>query len=871
MPLTGSDKALMYALGGVARGGATRGGYTDSRVYIAIAGVHYGTARAVDAQKALYEDGAGLSITEALNQAPNTASLMVEGFTPTVGQECIITLGSKNNRERRFAGTIREIGQDSTTHTARYALSLIDWHWRLDEQLVSGYFTGSATAIAQTLMATYAPSGYTALHVEAGLPTVEGGITFTLQKLSTCLDRLAKRIGGYWFIDYHKDLNFFVTGSEAIQGPNPSDLVAGNTLLQGKISIARNIGQIVTRVLFEGRGVTAITSIPAGSTTLPLLTVADFASGGGSFKSGPQICTYTGILEGGNGTLVGPGVSPSSPPTLALRAGAGVETGAHNYAVTFTTGSGESLPSPIATITIGPRSAPSSAPTAGTPASGSGPDSGAHYYGVTFTDALGETTVSPLSNTITTSTLSAPSAAPTVEADTYTGGVTAGAHDWAYTWVTADGETTPSPVASLTVVAGTSLVYVNGIAIGPAGVTERRLYRTEAGGAQLKLLTTIHDNTSTGFNDTTPDASLATNVPAANTAYVQRVTLSGIPIGGTGITGRKIYRTAAGGSQLKLAGTLSNNSATSWVDSVTDAGLGANVPTSNTSGGNQADITNIPIGGTGVTGRKVYRTVAGGSQLKLRGTIGNNTDTSLIDDIADASLGANVPTSDTSGLSQPDGQVAAGATSILVAGAAAFSTGGGWAIIGNGEQAVKYTGITTQTLTGIPASGVGAITATIAYNSTITAAPCLTGIPASGTGAIAVGITKGDSVNVLVQVDDEDAQATLAALIGGDGVREEHVPDRRLSITESTTRAEAILALKSGIEVTAEWTTRDPNTRAGRLVTVDLGSPTNTTAELRIQQVTTSRCHPGLMPTTRATASNLRYSFEDLINGETEA
>ena len=38
MGLSGNQKAIMYALGGVARGGATRGGYHSSLPFISIGG-----------------------------------------------------------------------------------------------------------------------------------------------------------------------------------------------------------------------------------------------------------------------------------------------------------------------------------------------------------------------------------------------------------------------------------------------------------------------------------------------------------------------------------------------------------------------------------------------------------------------------------------------------------------------------------------------------------------------------------------------------------------------------------------------------------------------------------------------------------------
>lgn len=61
-------------------------------------------------------------------------------------------------------------------------------------------------------------------------------------------------------------------------------------------------------------------------------------------------------------------------------------------------------------------------------------------------------------------------------------------------------------------------------------------------------------------------------------------------------------------------------------------------------------LSNIPLGPSGTTARKVYRTVAAGSAYKLQSTIANNTATTLTDNTADASLGAAPPTLDTSNL-----------------------------------------------------------------------------------------------------------------------------------------------------------------------------------------------------------------------------
>lgn len=61
----------------------------------------------------------------------------------------------------------------------------------------------------------------------------------------------------------------------------------------------------------------------------------------------------------------------------------------------------------------------------------------------------------------------------------------------------------------------------------------------------------------------------------------------------------------------------------------------------------QVALTGIAVGGAAVTSRKIYRTIAGGTTYLLLATIGNNTATTYTDNIADASLGVQAPTTNT--------------------------------------------------------------------------------------------------------------------------------------------------------------------------------------------------------------------------------
>jgi hypothetical protein len=137
------------------------------------------------------------------------------------------------------------------------------------------------------------------------------------------------------------------------------------------------------------------------------------------------------------------------------------------------------------------------------------------------------------------------------------------------------------------------------------------------------------------------------------------VNLTNIPIGPTGVVARKIYRTFAGfeepttGATAALAGAgagnLDNDKYTYRVTFVNANGETLGSPVSNeitvvdNSVDGQISLTAIPIGPTGTTSRKIYRTEGGGSVYKLQSTIGDNTTTTATDNIADGSLGAEIP------------------------------------------------------------------------------------------------------------------------------------------------------------------------------------------------------------------------------------
>ena len=75
--------------------------------------------------------------------------------------------------------------------------------------------------------------------------------------------------------------------------------------------------------------------------------------------------------------------------------------------------------------------------------------------------------------------------------------------------------------------------------------------------------------------------------------------------------------------------------------------ISSSVTVANKTTNGKIAITSIPLGGALVTGRKLYRTAANGTSYFLLATIADNTTTTYTDNTADASLGAEAPSINT--------------------------------------------------------------------------------------------------------------------------------------------------------------------------------------------------------------------------------
>lgn len=847
-----------------------------------------------------------LRIDDVLNDAPNTASLTVV-VTPRVGPPetapfarhafdpgafatadnpgpilspppiapgapIQIYSGAPAPAAQIFGGQIVTRDQyaalDVPRHV-RFDLMCTDYTRALNRRkVVRAYGQQSATAIVLDLVATYAP-WITTAHVVAGLATVDGGITFTFEDPSRALSRVAEKIGAYWYVDYQSDLHFFVA---AEPGDEPDPLVLGADFADFRLSA--DLTQVRTRVLVEGDGGTAVATLSAGDAVTPISQTLPFNVAGGLAKIGPNRVAYTGIHAGGakaNTVGIGSGgtapPNPPGPPTAQVASASqpGELSGAYQYAVTLELADG-------ARSALGAASFPVTIqPAANPPATGAityaspGPIrvGVTSVYATSFVDAAGRETAATPGGTALTGTVVANPSTQIGILPVSGGTIAPGQYTYGYAFLTASGETSSSGFQSVTLAGIQTAVQLAVATSTDPRVRGRRIYRNSVGAVPpWRHVGDLFDNTTTAFVDGNADAFLPVIIlpqsSTANDPIAAQVYPPTSP--DPRVVGRRIYR-KDGGGEFRFVTEIRDNVTTTYNDTVVGGGSGALAPNVNRITTGAVTLSAIPTGPPGTVRRRLFRTANAGSEYRELYAINDNTTTILTDTTPDANLGGSpLPSQGGTGAGAPP--TGEGSPTILVDTLAGFPPAG-WVVVE--EQLIRYASTSTAGglfLTGIPASGPGAITAAIPAGTVVEASPALVGV------APVVPVTLGDAVQLIAQVDDVPAQTAMAAAEGGDGVIEHYIQDRRLSESGARARGLAELELFKAIELRLSYTTHDPKTRSGRTIHVDLPAPTNVVGDFLIQRVTLDDVSfaKNRHPTRAVEASSTRFSFDDVLN-----
>lgn len=170
----------------------------------------------------------GITIQDVLNNTPNTCSFTVDGGAPTpkVGEKIEI-LDTHDSNRRLFAGTVQSIDQiyEGQTTQVAWRVQCIDFTWLFNKKRPFGQWKNqSVSKVVQDLVARFAPGFTTVDYVQTNLAKV----TVTLdgsKDMVTVFNELASAIGGgHWYIDYDQKVHFFHVvppGLEVPIGPPP--------------------------------------------------------------------------------------------------------------------------------------------------------------------------------------------------------------------------------------------------------------------------------------------------------------------------------------------------------------------------------------------------------------------------------------------------------------------------------------------------------------------------------------------------------------------------------------------------------------------------------------------------------------------------
>ncbi len=458
-----------------------------------------------------------------------------------------------------------------------------------------------------------------------------------------------------------------------------------------------------------------------------------------------------------------------------------------------------------------------------------------------------------------------PGAAPSVALNLqYAAGggnlVLSATYQYKYTFTTAAGESLPSPPRSIVIYPPTT-DPINPLTMWNSGFGGP----LQPGGTYRWTYTYV---TAIGETAPAPVFGPYTQNPGLPAQYAYPTIPAGLVGTGLPILARRYYRTTGSDTTLRLVEEIAGNATVNITDTTADAVLATRVALAftNTTGGTAVKPVQVPAGPAGTTTRKIYRSRANDFSLfKFQQTITDNaTTTGAIDQMGDAELGANAPVTDTSGLTQPLGQVPAGSTSIQVSGAAALPAAG-WVTTPGGD-AVRYSGQSGNFLTGVPATGPGAIITSINYGDPLIPAPSLTGIQ-----YLVRPLYKGARVHVFVQRDDWAAIAAAAArestaTYAADGIHENLLIDERRAEPSLTALCDADLAMFANPLVTVAYVSTDVKTKSGKPIVVTLTTPA-IAATLVIHDVTITQLDEadGVPPRFATTASSVKFSLEDLL------
>lgn len=283
--------AYYHARANVCRAGVTRAGLAHHPFVMTLGGVDRTSSLLLDQ----------FAVTYALNGQPwSSCAFSVQGFTPTVGETLLLTMGG----EVIFGGTLTEckaVAQKFVSGAVFWHCQANDWTWLMDRyqrvflDLPAGVSVN--TAIRLVLAFTDPASGFHGGYMPSSLGTI-GAISVQGDTVSQAIRRIVAAGNAYSRLRANKAVDAF------------QSLPASNALSLGNSSAIRNVvyeqsfSQIRTRSYYAGGGGTTTALVASGATSVPVDECGWYS--GTQALAGTDVIGYTGrSAASGPGSLTG--------------------------------------------------------------------------------------------------------------------------------------------------------------------------------------------------------------------------------------------------------------------------------------------------------------------------------------------------------------------------------------------------------------------------------------------------------------------------------------------------------------------------------------------------------------------------------------
>lgn len=199
-------------------------------------------------------DWASLQIIQQLTLQPDTAQFMIRNvpsktYRPSLNDDVKIY----KDGSLIFGGVVMNTSETVDGLLKYFTVYCKDYTEMLDGALcVASYTAQTVSYIINDLLTNFSPGGITMANVQ-GTYTVNAA-EFNYISLSQALTQLANAIPGYdWFIDYNKDIHFFIPSTNP--APFQIDDTSGN-LLPLSLQFNADISQLKNQVVVRGGTVT---------------------------------------------------------------------------------------------------------------------------------------------------------------------------------------------------------------------------------------------------------------------------------------------------------------------------------------------------------------------------------------------------------------------------------------------------------------------------------------------------------------------------------------------------------------------------------------------------------------------------------------